>query len=100
MIKVLDDFVPLKIQNKYIELLDSEEIAWFFMKDLVVKENNIDFKNKNITDTFAMVHTLFDSKGINSNFYSLFSSILNFFCLMILTAIVFFLKTLCLIIYY
>ena len=80
MIKVLDDFVPLKIQNKYIELLDSEEIAWFFMKDLVVKENNIDFKNENITDTFAMVHTLFDSKGINSNFYSLFSSILNFFC--------------------
>ena len=59
MIKILDNFVPLNIQNKYIELLNSEEIAWFFMKDLVVKKNNINFKNENITDTFAMAHYIF-----------------------------------------
>lgn len=79
MIKVLDNFIPLKIQNKYIDLLDSQEIAWFFMKDLVVKENEFNFKNKNITDTFAMVHTLFGSEGVNSNFYDFFQTILTFF---------------------
>jgi hypothetical protein len=79
MIKILDNFVPLNIQNKYIELLDSEEIAWFYTDNIIHQKENRKFINQNITKTFAHIHTLYNEKGINSDYYNLFSTILNFF---------------------
>lgn len=79
MIKTLDNFLPVSIQNRFIEKLKNENFSWFYFNDIIYGQDNKEFVNPNITKTFAFVHTLFDENGVNSNDYELFSTILNFF---------------------
>lgn len=79
MIKTLDNLVPVSIQNRFIERLNSENFSWYYFNNIIYGHDNKKIINPNITKTFAFVHTLFDENGINSDDYDLFSTILNFF---------------------
>lgn len=79
MIKTLDNLVPVSIQNRFIERLNSENFSWYYFNNIIYGHDNKKIINPNITKTFAFVHTLFDENGINSDDYELFSTILNFF---------------------
>ena len=79
MIKILDNLVPVSIQNRFIERLENENFSWFYFNDIIYGHDNKKFINQNITKTFDFVHTLFNENGINSDDYDLFSTILNFF---------------------
>ncbi len=79
MIKTLDNLVPVSIQNRFIERLNSENFSWYYFNNITYGHDNKKIINPNITKTFAFVHTLFDENGKNSDDYELFSTILNFF---------------------
>tara|TARA_R110000787_G_scaffold99583_1_gene204210 strand:+ start:1978 stop:2562 length:585 start_codon:yes stop_codon:yes gene_type:complete len=80
MIKVVDNLISKKYQDKIINTVNDNYFPWYFYETILSDEKIKKASNKNITLTPAFVHTLFIlPKGINSNYYNFFIKILDTF---------------------
>jgi hypothetical protein len=78
MIKVIKNIVSKKDQIYLNDIINSNEFPWYFYDNIIEGRNKNYKKFKNITETYAFVHTLFFlPKGINSNYFEKFKIILN-----------------------
>ena len=70
-----------KQQHDYLEnLVNHDEFPWFFYKNVIDGRNGEFKKYKNITETYAWIHTLYlQPQGANSDFFDNFKSILDEF---------------------
>ena len=80
MIKISNQIVPTKIEDRFIEILDSPNFPWFYLDNVMHKNIASTVVNKNITKSYALVHTLLDKGIVSSDYFDLFNSILTRFC--------------------
>ena len=77
MIKISNQIVPTKIEDRFIEILDSPNFPWFYLDNVMHKNIASTVVNKNITKSYALVHTLLDKGIVSSDYFDLFN-LINF----------------------
>lgn len=78
MIKIINNIISKKEQEDLNNVINSNEFPWYFYDNIIEGRDKNFKKFNNITETYALVHTLFAlPKGINSDFFSYFKIILD-----------------------
>lgn len=80
MIKIIPNIINKKQQNYLNKIIQDNNFPWYYCDNVIEGRNNNYKKYKNITETYAWVHTLFFiPKGINSDYFDDFKIILSAF---------------------
>lgn len=70
---VVDNLLSESYQKDIENVLASPEFPWYFIDEI----SKGDYTNPNVTESFGLVHTLYDSyNGVNSNYFPYFKPIL------------------------
>lgn len=78
--KVFKNLLPVQQQDYLENIVNHDEFPWFFYGNVIYDRNEKFEKHKNITETYAWIHTLyFQPKGANSEFFDRFKIILDAF---------------------
>jgi len=80
MIKIIPNIINKKQQNYLNKIIQDNNFPWYYYDNVIEGRNNNYKKYKNITETYAWIHTLFFlPKGINSDYFDDFKIILSAF---------------------
>lgn len=78
MIKIIKDIISKEEQINLNNIINSNEFPWYFYDNIILGRDKNFKKFKNITETYAWIHTLFMlPKGINSDYFDKFKIILT-----------------------
>jgi len=80
MIKIFPDIINKKQQNFLNKIIQGDNFPWYYYDNVIQGRDNNFKKYKNITETYAWIHTLFLlPQGINSDYFEDFKIILSAF---------------------
>jgi len=78
-LEILDNIIPLKFQNEIKETINSNNFQWYFYNSVFGENEIMNPKNKKITETPGIVHTIFMlPQKINSGHYKMCLKLLHY----------------------
>lgn len=80
---IIDDAIPLDVQNDLAELCLSVNFPWFFHPTSAYEKSDLEKYNfdesffKNSVDTMLFTHVLYGNNGVNSQFFKAFKPVVE-----------------------